>query len=157
MPIDSQAKKLMSRWESLKLERSTTENAWQEIADNELGRRNFTTRRTPGETRMARIYDGTSKVATVAIPWNVTPDATSGYSMLPTLDPFLVNVLTEPAGVPAWGMTLQVAIGWVVAFFKNKKTQNASQAVLRNDDDDADLATSAVDTDGTTVTFGEWV
>ncbi|GAG11293.1 unnamed protein product, partial [marine sediment metagenome] len=63
MAIDSQAKKLMSRWESLKLERSTTENAWQEIADNELGRRNFTSRRTPGETRMARIYDGTSKVA----------------------------------------------------------------------------------------------
>jgi len=63
MPIDEQAKKLLSRWESLKLERSTTENSWQEIADNLLGRRDFISRRTPGEQRMARIYDGTSKVA----------------------------------------------------------------------------------------------
>ena len=63
MPMDAQAKKLLTRWEALKLERATTENSWQEIADNLLGRRDFISRRTPGERRMQRIYDGTSKVA----------------------------------------------------------------------------------------------
>jgi len=61
--IDTQAKKLLDRWEALKLERNNTENVWQEISDNELGRRNFIAKRTPGEQRMQRIYDGTSKVA----------------------------------------------------------------------------------------------
>jgi len=63
MPIDEQAKQILQRWETLKLERSTTEDSWQEIADNLLGRRDFISKRTPGERRMARIYDGTSKVA----------------------------------------------------------------------------------------------
>ena len=63
MSIDTQVKKLLSRWEALKLERHTTESTWQEIADNELGRRNFTSRRTPGEQRMQRLYDGTAKVS----------------------------------------------------------------------------------------------
>ncbi len=54
---------LKARYEELKSDRGTTENTWQEIADNLLGRRDFTVVRTSGEQRMQRIYDDTSKIA----------------------------------------------------------------------------------------------
>lgn len=56
--------RLIARAKELTGDRRTTENTWQEIADNLLGRRDFTVERTTrGEQRMARIYDDTSKVS----------------------------------------------------------------------------------------------
>ncbi len=55
------ATSLIRRWERLASDRGTTESTWQEIADHELGRRDFTAERTPGEQRQRLIYDDTSK------------------------------------------------------------------------------------------------
>ena len=63
MARDSQHDRLMSRAEELMADRRTTENTWQQIADNLLGRRDFTTERTRGQQRNQRIYDDTSKVS----------------------------------------------------------------------------------------------
>jgi hypothetical protein len=54
---------LRARYEELTTARRTTETTWQEISDNLLGRRDFTTERTPGQQRLAPIYDDTSKVS----------------------------------------------------------------------------------------------
>jgi hypothetical protein len=59
----SQYQKLRSRYDELTVDRRTTETTWQEISDNLLGRRDFTTERTRGQQRLARIYDDTSKVS----------------------------------------------------------------------------------------------
>jgi len=59
----SQYKKLLERAEGLYADRNTTENTWQQIADNELGRRDFTTIRSRGEQRLQHVYDGTSKIS----------------------------------------------------------------------------------------------
>lgn len=63
MPHGNQLERLIARVDELSADRRTTENTWQEIADNLLGRRDFTTERTPGQQRMQRIYDDTSKVS----------------------------------------------------------------------------------------------
>ncbi len=55
--------RLHARFEELKGQRHTTENTWQEIADNLLGRRDFNVVRTPGQQRLQKIYDDTSKVS----------------------------------------------------------------------------------------------
>ena len=63
MPSRSLFERLNARREELESCRNTTENTWQEIADNLLGRRDFTVVRTPGQQRMQQIYDDTSKVS----------------------------------------------------------------------------------------------
>lgn len=59
----SQYDRLHSRYEELTNARRTTETTWQEISDNLLGRRDFTTERTRGQQRLARIFDDTAKVS----------------------------------------------------------------------------------------------
>ena len=63
MPSNSKYETLLAIVDGLKSDRNTTENTWQEISDNLLGRRDFTVIRTRGEQRMQRIYDDTSKVS----------------------------------------------------------------------------------------------
>lgn len=63
MPHGSKLERLISRVDELTADRRTTENTWQQIADNLLGRRDFTTERTRGQQRMQRIYDDTAKVS----------------------------------------------------------------------------------------------
>jgi len=59
----NQYDRIRSRFDELNSERRTTESTWQEIADNLLGRRDFTTTRTKGTQRNQKIYDDTSKVS----------------------------------------------------------------------------------------------
>lgn len=79
----------------------------------------------------------------------------SGYSLASTgLDAI---VPAEPAGVPAWGSSTVVQwLAWLGLFGRNKLTQTSSTAAIRNDADDASIATSATSDDGTTYTRGEW-
>src|SRR3990172_4297779 len=63
MPTDPAAKRVLDRFAALASERGTTENVWQQIADHELGRRNFVSKQTPGQKRQQRIYDDSSKVS----------------------------------------------------------------------------------------------
>lgn len=53
------AEELLRRWEDVAARRQTFQSVWQEIADNLLGRRDFSSAATPGRKRMSRIYDTT--------------------------------------------------------------------------------------------------
>lgn len=57
---DERAKAAIAQFEQLKQARFGFENLWQQIADNEVGRRDFNTTRTPGEQRMGEIHDITA-------------------------------------------------------------------------------------------------
>lgn len=63
MPDRSLYERLNARANEVKSQRVTTEDTWQQIADNMLGRRDFVSVHTPGRQRNQRIYDDTSKVS----------------------------------------------------------------------------------------------
>lgn len=86
------------------------------------------------------------------------PAATSDIPTAPEIaDAVLDEPLTEPSGVFAWGTaTLRNVVSWLGALSRNKMTQTATTTTLRNDADDADLATSAVSDNGSTFTKDEW-
>jgi len=63
---------------------------------------------------------------------------------------------TEPAAVPAVNAPYGQILGWLHALSRNKRTQTATTEVLRNDADNANVATSTKSDDGTTFTRGEW-
>ena len=50
----------IAQYEQLKQGRYGWENMWQQIADNMVGRRDFSTMRTPGDRRMGDIHDITA-------------------------------------------------------------------------------------------------
>ena len=62
----------------------------------------------------------------------------------------------EVTSPPAATSSLRARIGWLFALARNKITQTATTATLRNDDDDGSIATSTDSDDGTTATRGEW-
>jgi hypothetical protein len=72
------------------------------------------------------------------------------------LDVLNVDTFTEPSSVPAATSSLASKIRWLFALSRNKVTQNATTQTLRNDADNASIATSPVSDDGTTMTRGEW-
>ena len=63
MAVETRAKQILTRFERLSASRAHFENSWQDIADHVLGRRDFTTERTPGHIRTATIYDNTGMLA----------------------------------------------------------------------------------------------
>lgn len=63
MSDSSQFERLNARAEELVTERANTDSLWREIDDNLFGIRSFRTQRTPGQKRLQRIYDDTSKVS----------------------------------------------------------------------------------------------
>lgn len=62
----------------------------------------------------------------------------------------------EPAAVPAATASISDKISWLSALSRNKITQTSGTQVLRNDADDAAIASSSVSDDGTTFTRGEY-
>ena len=63
---------------------------------------------------------------------------------------------TELTTVPGATTSYKKMLQWVFALGRNKITQTASTATLRNDDDNGSIATSTDSDDGTTATRGEW-
>ncbi len=57
---DERAKSAVAQFGHLRDERHTWEDTWQQIADNEVGARDFNTIRTPGTRRMSQIHDITA-------------------------------------------------------------------------------------------------
>ena len=79
----------------------------------------------------------------------------TGYALSATgLDSVVV---TEPSGVPAWTTgTILEAVEWLLALARNELNQTSSEACLRNDADDADIACAATSDNGTTFVRGEY-
>ena len=61
MAINSKAKMVIDKYETLKGQRQTWEDHWQDLADYFLPRKsNITVKRTKGDKRHDQIYDGTA-------------------------------------------------------------------------------------------------
>lgn len=72
------------------------------------------------------------------------------------LDVLTTDTFAEPASVPAATASLKDKIGWLMALARNKITQTSALQTLRNDADNASIATAAVSDNGTTATRNEW-
>lgn len=67
--------------------------------------------------------------------------------------------IPEPTAVPAYGAGgagVENVLGWLLAHFRNRRTQTATTTTLRNDANSGDIATSTVSDDATTFVAGEW-
>ena len=63
---------------------------------------------------------------------------------------------TEPSAPPAVTATMVQTLSWLLALSRNKLTQTATTQLVRNDADNATIATSTVSDDGTTAIRGEF-
>lgn len=63
--------------------------------------------------------------------------------------------ITEPTGKPAWGGTPWEWMAWIGAWTRNEIQQTSSQKILRNDANNANIATCAVTDNTTTLTVAE--
>ena len=98
-------------------------------------------------------YDPPTKAELDAAAADVTVTGISSAA----IDSILDEPITEPAGVFTWaGATLRNIIGWLGALNRNKLTQTSSVQTLRNDADNASIATADLSDDGTTSTRAEW-
>jgi hypothetical protein len=71
-------------------------------------------------------------------------------------DEIWAKAMTEPAAVPAVNGTAIAALSWLLALARNRMTQTSTVQTLRNDANNADIATSTHSDDGTTHVRGEW-
>lgn len=71
-------------------------------------------------------------------------------------DHFWGKAMTELSAVPAITASAFDAVRWLFTLARNKITQTSSTQTLRNDADNASIATSSVSDDGTTFTRAEW-
>ena len=61
MAVEKKSQKIIDKYNTLKTQRVTWEEHWQEIADYFLPRKsNITIKRTKGDKRHDQIYDGTA-------------------------------------------------------------------------------------------------
>jgi hypothetical protein len=62
----------------------------------------------------------------------------------------------DPASAPSATATKAAMINWLFALARNKRTTTATTETLRNDADNASIATASVSDDATTFTRGKW-
>jgi hypothetical protein len=80
----------------------------------------------------------------------------TGYALSSSgVDAIWDETLTEPSGIFAWAGSFRDLLNFLGALMRNKMTQTATTTTLRNDADNASIATSTVADDGTTFTRGE--
>lgn len=72
------------------------------------------------------------------------------------VDALATDTYAEVTGVPAATSSIKDMIRWLFAQARNKRTQTSTTQTLRNDADNASIATSTVSDDGTTATRGKW-
>lgn len=72
------------------------------------------------------------------------------------VDALATDTYAEPSSAPAATSSLKDKINWLFALARNKRTQTSSTQTLRNDADNASIATASVADDGITATRGEW-
>ena len=72
------------------------------------------------------------------------------------LDVLNTDTFAEPGSVPAATSSLVDKIGFIFAMVRNRFTQTATTATLRNDANDGNIGTAAVSDDTTTFVRDEW-
>lgn len=73
------------------------------------------------------------------------------------VDALTIDTYAEPAAVPIATSSLKDKLGWLFALARNRLTQTANLQTLRNDANNADIATAQVSDDGLTATRDEWL
>lgn len=86
----------------------------------------------------------------------VSSRATPAQVNTEVLDVLNTDTFAESGGVVAATASLVAKVGWLCTLARNRITQTASTQTLRNDADNADIATAAVSDDGTTAERSEW-
>lgn len=84
------------------------------------------------------------------------PSLTAAQVNAEVLDVLTTDTFAEPAAVPAATSSLKDKISFLFTLARNKLTQTSSTTTLRNDADNANIATSTTSDDGTTFTAQEW-
>jgi len=105
-----------------------------------------------GPTRTEATADKDS-IETLINALNDISTAQVNAEVVDVIDTDTTVELTAP---PSATSSLRARIGWLFALARNKITQTATIATLRNDDDDGSIATSTDSDNGTTATRGEW-
>lgn len=95
---------------------------------------------------------GSAGAGLSAVPWNAAWDAQVESEVT---DAFNAIAINEPAGPPSWGGSLASWIAWIGAWSRNEINQTSTTKSLRNDADNANIATCAVSDNGTTFTVSE--
>jgi hypothetical protein len=72
------------------------------------------------------------------------------------VDALATDTYAEPGTVPAATSSLAAKIGWLFTLSRNKRTQTATTATLRNDGDGGNIGQATVSDDGTTFTHGKF-
>lgn len=93
-----------------------------------------------------------AKVATGAID----ADALATDAVNEIRDAVWAKAMSELAAVPGVTASVLDALQWVFLLSRNKVTQTGTTSTLRNDADNATIATSTVADSGATLTRGEW-
>jgi hypothetical protein len=96
-----------------------------------------------------------SIVLTGAVIDTISVDAVLAYFRI-NKSPLWTAAPAEITSMPAVNTNPIGMLKTLYTFLRNKRTQTSTTATLRNDDDDADIATSTVSDDATTNTRGEW-
>lgn len=101
-----------------------------------------------------------TEIAAIKAKTDNLPAAPAATGDIPTAgtiaDAVWDEPLTQPSGVFAWAGSFRNALNWLAALSRNKVTSTATLETLRNDADNADIATAVVSDDGSTFTREEW-
>lgn len=149
---------LAAIWDRLTSALTTSGSIGKLIVDN----LNATVSSRATQTSVDTIDDFVdTEVAAIKAKTDNLPASPAAVSDIPTAaqiaDAVLDEAIPEPSGVFTWSGTLRTIIGWLGALSRNKITQTDILTTLRNDADNADLATSDTDDNGTVFTRDEWV
>ena len=88
MPEDTDAKRIMERWDEMDARRGTWRSHWQDVTDHVMPRKaDIETKRSPGEKRTEKQFDGTAADAldelAAMLFSNMTPPSAKWLSMKP--------------------------------------------------------------------------
>jgi hypothetical protein len=108
-----------------------------------------------GQARVITDYDGASYAATLNKAVATALDATTEYIIIPGPDTWAISPGAKLSALPSFTSNYADMIQFNFERFHNKRTQTATLFTLRDGDDSGDLATNAVDDDGTTQTHNQ--
>jgi hypothetical protein len=116
-------------------------------------------------TSMADNTITSDKIAAGAITSSEAPNLDAAISTRATpaqvntevLDVLTVDTFPEAGSVPAATSSIKDKLNWLFLLARNKRTQTATTAAVRNDADGADVATAGVSESGGTTTRNAWL
>ncbi len=110
------------------------------------------------QRKFVTAYNGTTKVATVHTPWDVTPDTTSGYVMLPqATGDYITAAMPELTGIADIPATPTIPQALMLAYMRERNnTQVVKSPAERRIFNDAgtEILDAEMSDDGTTFSQG---